>query len=199
MCARIIAAKQRTSVAGHSPSALLSDVNHALDPVLERAFAERDPKRPRRTRAVVIVQNGCIVAERYAPGFTPETPLIGWSMTKTVINALVGILVKDGRLAVNRPAPVPEWQSADDPRGSITLDQLLRMSSGLEFDESAWNPVSDVTVMLLGRPDAGLYAARKSLAAAPGTVWRYSSGTTNIISRALRTVIRSSTMARMCG
>jgi CubicO group peptidase (beta-lactamase class C family) len=89
-------------------------------------------------------------------------------MTKTVINALVGILVKDGRLAVNRPAPVPEWQSADDPRRAITLDQLLRMSSGLEFDESAWNPVSDVTVMLLGRPDAGLYAARKSLAAAPG-------------------------------
>jgi hypothetical protein len=188
-----------SSVAGHSRSALLSDVNHALDPVLERAFAERDPKRPRRTRAVVIVQNGRIVAERYAPGFTPETPLIGWSMTKTVINALVGILVKDGRLAVNRPAPVPEWQSADDPRRSITLDQLLRMSSGLEFDESAWNPVSDVTVMLLGRPDAGLYAARKSLAAAPGTGWRYSSGTTNIISRALRTVIRSSTMARMSG
>ena len=168
---------------------LLSELNHSLDSVLERAFAEPNPKRPRRTRAVVVVQNGRIVAERYAPGFTPETPLIGWSMTKTVINALVGILVKDGRLAVNRPAPVPEWQSADDPRRAITLDQLLRMSSGLQFEESAWNPVSDVTVMLLGRPDAGLYAARKSLAAAPGTVWRYSSGTTNIISRVLRAVI----------
>jgi len=115
-------------------------------------------------------------------------------MTKTVINALVGILVKDGRLAVNRPAPVPEWQSADDPRRAITLDQLLRMSSGLSFDESPWNPVSDVTVMLLGRPDAGLYAARKSLAATPGTVWQYSSGTTNIISRALRAVINDDAM-----
>lgn len=177
-----------------SDDALRGDVNHALDPVLERAFAEPNPERPRRTRAVVVVQNGRIVAERYAPGFTPETPLIGWSMTKTVINALVGILVKDGRLAVNRPAPVPEWQSAGDPRRAITLDQLLRMSSGLEFDESAWNPVSDVTVMLLGRPDAGRYAARKSLAAAPGTVWQYSSGTTNIISRALRAVINDDAM-----
>ncbi len=177
-----------------SADTLLSGPNQALDPVLERAFAEPDPGRPRRTRAVVVVQNGRIVAERYAPGFTPETPLIGWSMTKTVINALVGILVKDGRLAVNRPAPVPEWQSADDPRRAITLDQLLRMSSGLQFDESAWNPVSDVTVMLLGRSDAGLYAARKSLAAAPGTVWQYSSGTTNIISRALRAVINDDAM-----
>jgi CubicO group peptidase (beta-lactamase class C family) len=198
-CALEFESSQKHSAAsprsGHeSPDTLISDPNHALDPVLERAFAEPNPERPRRTRAVVVVRNGRIVAERYAPGFTVETPLIGWSMTKTVINALVGILVKDGRLAVERPAPVPEWQSADDPRRAITLDQLLRMSSGLEFDESAWNPVSDVTVMLLGRPDAGLYAARKSLAATPGTVWQYSSGTTNIISRALRTVINDDAM-----
>jgi len=185
----------QTSTASSAPDqpqsadALLSDVNHALDPVLERAFAEPDPERPRRTRAVVVVQNGRIVAERYAPGFTSQTPLIGWSMTKTVINALVGILVKEGRLAIDRPAPIPEWQAASDPRHAITLDHLLRMSSGLAFDESAWNPVSDVTVMLLGRPDAGLYAANKSLAAMPGTTWQYSSGTTNIISRALRAVI----------
>ena len=71
----------------------------------------------------------------------------------------------------------------------ITLDHLLRMSSGLQFDESASNPLSDVTVMLLGRPDAGLYAASKRLAAAPGTVWHYSSGTTNVISRAFAAVI----------
>ena len=172
-----------------SADTLLSELNRALDPVLEGAFAEPNPQRPRRTRAVVVVQDGHIVAERYAPGFTSGTPVIGWSMTKTVINALVGILVKEGRLAIDRPVPIPEWQAAGDPRHAITLDHLLRMSSGLEFDESAWNPVSDVTVMLLGRPDAGLYAANKSLAAMPGTTWRYSSGTTNIISRALRAVI----------
>jgi CubicO group peptidase (beta-lactamase class C family) len=168
---------------------LVSVTNPALEPVLARAFEEPNPERPRRTRAVVVVQNGRIVAERYAPGFTPETPLIGWSMTKTVINALVGILVNEGRLAIDRPLPIPEWQTTADPRHAITLDHLLRMSSGLEFNERAWNPVSDVTVMLLGRPDAGLYAASKTLAAVPGTTWQYSSGTTNIISRALRAVI----------
>ena len=161
-----------------------------LEEVLDRAFAEPDPQRPRRTRAVVVVLDGRIVAERYAPGFTAATPLIGWSMTKTVINALVGVLVGEGRLAIDRPVPIPEWQAADDPRRQITLDHLLHMSSGLQFDESPWNPVSDVTVMLLGRPDAGLYAADKRLASAPGSTWQYSSGTTNIISRALRAVIR---------
>ena len=172
------------------PSAdLTSSPDARLRDAIDGAFAEPNPDRPRRTRAVVVIKDGQIVGERYAPGFTADTPLIGWSMTKTVVNALVGILVKEGRMAVERPVAIPEWQGAGDPRRMITLDHLLRMSSGLEFDESAWNPVSDVTVMLLGRPDAGLFAARKSLAAAPGTVWRYSSGTTNIISRAIRSVI----------
>lgn len=174
---------------GESGDAFVGDTNRALEPVLDRAFAEPNPERPRRTRAVVVVQDGHIVAERYAPGFSKDTPILGWSMTKTMMNALVGILVKEGRLAIDRPVPIREWQDAGDPRQAITLDQMLRMSSGLEFDESAWNPVSDVTVMLLGSPDAGLYAARKSLAAAPGSVWQYSSGTTNIISRAIREVI----------
>ena len=160
-----------------------------LRAVLDRAFTEPNPQRPRRTRAVVVVHNGEIVAERYAPGFTAETPLIGWSMTKTVTNALVGILVKAGRLSVDKQVPISEWATDGDPRRQITLDHLLHMSSGLRFDESAWNPLSDVTVMLLGRPDAGLYAAQKNLATTPGTVWQYSSGTTNIISRVIRRVI----------
>jgi len=160
-----------------------------LRPVLDRAFAEPDPERLRRTRAVVVMHDGRVVAERYATGFTKETPILGWSMTKTMMNALVGVLVKEGRLGVDRPLPISEWQEPGDPRHAITLDHLLRMSSGLEFDESAWNPVSDVTVMLLGRPDAGLFAARKDLVAAPGTHWQYSSGTTNIISRAIRAVL----------
>ena len=162
--------------------------NDTLRAVLDRAFAEPDPERPRRTRAVVIVRDGHIVAERYAEGFTADTPLLGWSMAKTVTNALVGILVKEGRLSVDRPVPIPEWQA--DERRQITLDHLLRMSSGLQFDESAANPLSDVTVMLLHRPDAGLYAADKRLASPPGTVWHYSSGTSNIVSRIIRLTLK---------
>ena len=172
-----------------SADTLVSGIDRRLDTVLERAFAEPNPERPRRTRAVVILQDGRIVAERYAPGFTAETPLLGWSMAKTVTNALVGILVKDGRLSLHQPLPIPEWQGDGDPRRQITLDHLLHMSSGLRFNESPSNPVSDVTVMLLGRPEAGVYAAGKSLVATPGTTWQYSSGTTNIISRVIRRVI----------
>jgi CubicO group peptidase (beta-lactamase class C family) len=163
-------------------------VNETLRAVLDRAFAEPDPERPRRTRAVVILRDGHIVAERYAEGFTADTPLLGWSMAKTVTNALVGILVKEGRLAVDRPVPIPEWQM--DERRQITLDHLLRMSSGLRFNESAANPLSDVTVMLLHRPSAGLYAADKPLASPPGTVWQYSRGTSNIVSRIIRLTLK---------
>lgn len=169
----------------------VASTHESLRAVLDRAFAEPDPARPRRTRAVVIVHDGRIVAERYAEGFTAETPLLGWSMTKTVTNALVGILVKEGRLSIDRPVSIPEWQTDGDPRRPITLDHLLHMSSGLRFDESAWNPVSDVTVMLLGAPEAGLYAAQKSLASTPGSTWQYSSGTTNIISRVIRSVMHN--------
>jgi CubicO group peptidase (beta-lactamase class C family) len=176
---------------GASGIPVLAPIDHALDSLVNRAFSEPDPLRPRRTRAVVILRNGEIVAERYAYGFGADTPLLGWSMAKTVTNALVGILVKEGRLSVESPAAIPEWQSEADPRRRITLDHLLRMSSGLQFNESAANPVSDVTVMLLGSPSAGLYAARKKLASPPGTVWQYSSGTTNIVSYLIRRVINN--------
>jgi CubicO group peptidase (beta-lactamase class C family) len=192
-CAVRFGPETRTSRIVHfPPSSADFDVvaqTESLRAVLDRAFAEPNPERPRRTRGIVIVHNGRIVAERYAEGFKADTPLIGWSMTKTVTNALVGILVKENRLSLDRPVRIAEWERGGDPRGQITLDQLLHMSSGLRFDESAWNPVSDVTVMLLGRPDAGLYAARKTLATTPGTVWQYSSGTTNIISRVIRHII----------
>jgi CubicO group peptidase (beta-lactamase class C family) len=165
----------------------------ALDPhlasVLESAFTSPDGKQPTGTRAVVILHHGRIVAERYAPGFRKDTPLLGWSMTKTVMNALVGIMVKEGRLSLQDPVPVPEWRDPRDPRRKITLHNLLQMSSGLRFREDYGNPLQDVTTMLFGVPDAASYAARKPLAAEPGTRWSYSSGTTNIISRGIREVL----------
>jgi CubicO group peptidase (beta-lactamase class C family) len=152
----------------------------------DRAFAEPDPAKPRRTRAVIVLYDGRIVAERYAAGFTRETPQLGWSMTKSVTNALVGILVKEGKLRLKDPAPVPEWRSPGDPRAAITLDELMRMSSGLRFKENYKNPRSDAIRMLLAEPDAGAYAAEKPLEVPPNSRWSYSSGTANIISRIVR-------------
>jgi CubicO group peptidase (beta-lactamase class C family) len=157
-----------------------------LKAVIDLAFSETNGQRPRRTRAVVVVQHGRVAGERYAAGIGAETPLIGWSMAKSVMNALAGILVKQGRLTLEGPLPIPAWHRPGDPRSSITLDDLLRMSSGLEFDENMSNPLADVMRMLLDTGDAATYAAARSLIAPPGTKWQYSSGTSNIIACAMR-------------
>ena len=106
-------------------------------------------------------------------------------MSKSVTNALVGVLVKKGNLDIHQPAPVPEWQNSDDPRRRITLDQLLRMSSGLEFNE-AYAPFSDAVSMFYDSYDFAAYAVQKPLEAEPDTKFNYSSGTANIIARIVR-------------
>jgi len=158
-----------------------------IEAAIDRAFAEPDPtrKRVRNTTAVVIAHDGRLVAERYRPGYTKATPMLSWSMAKSVTAALVGIEVGDGRLRLHDPAPVPEWSAPDAPRRAITLDQLLRMSSGLDFAE-IYGPSSDVSRMLFTHPDVGAYAAASRLGAPPDTVWYYSSGTSNIVARILR-------------
>lgn len=164
-----------------------SEINpEKLDRVLNTAFSEPDPELPRRSRAVVVVYKGRLLAERYAKGISADTPLLGWSMTKSVTNALVAILVKQGRLDIMKPASAPEWRDPGDPRGRITLDQMLRMSSGLGFDEAYDNPRADVVRMLFGLGDCAGFAAGKSLRFPQDSVWYYSSGTTNIISRIIR-------------
>lgn len=163
-----------------------------LDGALEWAFSEPDPAFLRRTRAVVVIYKHRLVAERYAPGFTKDTPLPGWSMTKSVINALVGVLVKEGKISLGDAVPIPEWRRSGDPRRKITFDHLLRMTSGLQFNENQSNPLADVTYMLLGVPDVGAYAAAKPFEAEPGARWSYSSGTTNIIAYAIRQIVGDS-------
>ena len=143
-----------------------------------------NPKIPSGPVAVVVVYDGRIIAEKYAPGFTKDTPLLGWSMTKSVTNALVGILVRQGELSLKDVALMPGWQNDDDPRRNITLDQLMRMSSGLQFlEQYEDNITSDVNTMLFTKYSASDYAADKPLEADPDTRWSYSSGTTNIIAR----------------
>jgi CubicO group peptidase (beta-lactamase class C family) len=166
----------------------------ALNAALDSAFAETDPKRLKRTRAVVVVHGGRIVAERYAEGVGKDTLLLSWSMAKSFTNAMVGVLVRQGRLDIRAPAMVPEWAKPGDPRRAITTDMLLRMSSGLSwYEEYARHPISDVNRMLFLEPDAAAYAARMPLSSPPDSAWSYSSGTANLVSRIVRDVVGSET------
>ncbi len=174
--------------AGHTTLAVPSN-SPALHVALDRAFAEPSKPPYKHVRAIVVMHNGKIVAERYAPGVGPETPLLGYSVSKSVVNALVGILVREGKLRVTDRAPVAAWNKVDDPRQAITLDQLLRMTSGLELTEdgSGFDPVS--RMLFLHHDDMATYAEKAALKARPGTTWEYTSGNTLIVSAIVRNAI----------
>jgi CubicO group peptidase (beta-lactamase class C family) len=136
------------------------------------------------TRAVVVMHRGEIVAERYAQGYRRDTKFVGWSMSKTVTGVLVGMLVADGRLHLDRAPPIPRWQRAGDPRGEITLRQLLQMRSGLRHEEKA-DPVytsAEVRMMFLdGRDDMAGWAEAQPLEHEPGRAFEYSTPTAMIL------------------
>lgn len=155
--------------------------SETLAAAVNAAFVEQNKQGFPDTRAIIVVQHGQIVAEQYAPGFDRDTRLLGWSASKSIAATLVGLLVDDGVLKLDAPAPVPEWQHEDDPRHAITLRQLLQMSSGLRFKEP-YEPGSDSIRMLFESADMGKVATALPLDHAPGSAWSYSSGTTNILS-----------------
>ncbi len=157
-----------------------------LGPLLDMAFSDPAPEALGETHAFLAAQGGRIVAERYGRGFDAASTHPSWSKAKSLTHALIGVLVREGKIDIHAPARVPEWQAADDPRRAITPDQLLRMSSGLKFAEDYVNAgVSDVIEMLFGtgKDDVAGFAARLPLAHPPDTVWNYASGTTNILAR----------------
>ncbi len=160
----------------------------ALRKAINGIFIEKDTAHPIRTRAVIVVYKGQLVGEQYAPGFARDTRLLGWSMAKSITGAMIGMLVGDGRLRVDAPAPVPEWNKPEDPRHAITLANLLQQSSGLQFEEN-YTHSSDATKMLFQRADMGGYTASHPLKDRPGTVWYYSSGNSNILSRIIRQTV----------
>jgi CubicO group peptidase (beta-lactamase class C family) len=139
------------------------------------------------TRAVVIMHRGRVVAERYAPGYNADSRLISWSMAKSVTGTLVGLMVADGLLVLDDPAPVPEWASPGDPRGKITLRQLIHMSSGLDHTEVAEGDKAiyeaDTTRLLFldGRENVAQYAEKRNLEAEPGSKYEYSTPTSHIL------------------
>lgn len=156
-----------------------------LDRALRDAFEEPQPETaPRRTRAVVVLYRGHLVAEGYRQGFHATMPLIGWSMTKSVLATLYGFAQQRyGRPELDAAAPVAAW--AEDDRRNITFRQLLQMSDGLGFEER-YGPMSDATDMLYRSEDMGRFVVSKPLVAEPGTRFNYSSGTSNLLSRLLR-------------
>lgn len=156
---------------------------------VDNAF-DRPGMKIKRTAAVVVIYKGKLVAEQYwkEQSITPETRLWGWSMNKSIVNAMAGVLVKQKKLSLDALAPVEEW--INDKRREIRINDLLHMSSGLKWNED-YGDVSDVTSMLYRERDCYQYAIGFPYEMDPDTKWKYSSGTTNILSGIIRKTLNN--------
>lgn len=163
------------------PEVDMDQINKAI----AMAFANPETQK---TRTLLILYKGHLIAERYIDGFDKDTPILGWSMTKSVLATYFGILDHQGKLEMDWPAPITEWK--DDERKNITLNHLLRMQSGLAWDED-YTGISDVTRMLFLDSDMTQAQRNKKAIAEPTEIWNYSSGTTNLLSGILRQQFRS--------
>ncbi|MXP27946.1 serine hydrolase [Porphyrobacter algicida] len=170
--------KQAMAAVSEKPGAPREELARAVDAL----FTAKDVGE---TRAVVVMENGRIVAERYAPGYTRDTRLVSWSMAKTITSVMIGMLVADGRLSLDQPAPIPRWQRPGDPRGAITLRYLLQMRSGLQHTEAGPIPYESSEVRMLfldGRDNMAQWAEEQPLETVPGSEFKYSTNTTVILS-----------------
>ena len=168
----------------HLKDTTINDIDNVqLIATIKTAFEKLDK---RQTRALVVVYNGLIIAEKYADGYTVNSKQLGWSMTKGIINALIGILVQQGKLNIHAAPPIAEWKK--DERNKITIANLMQMNSGLEF---WWFPfsASDLTNMLFKEKDMSAFAIEKPLVNKPGSVFSYSDGTANILSYIIRKTV----------
>ncbi|MBC7948868.1 MAG: serine hydrolase [Chitinophagaceae bacterium] len=154
-----------------------------IDRILGEALNDTFDGKPVHTRALVVLYDGQLISEKYAPGYDKNTVMLGWSVSKSLIGALIGILVKEGKLDINMPAPVPEWKGTN--KESITVRHLLQQTTGLDFAEVYSSP-SEVTRMLFNKGDMAAYTAKRPLKHDPGTMFNYTSGNSNILSRIIR-------------
>ncbi|MFO1162867.1 MAG: serine hydrolase [Reyranellaceae bacterium] len=170
--------------------AIVEPASPALEQALDRVFAENATAPYRNTKAVVVVRDGRVIAERYATGYGTDTPILGWSATKSVTNALIAILVRQGKLAVEGPAPIAAFSGVNDPRHAISIDNLLRMNSGLDIGDSltaqAATAFDPSAYMVFGARDMAGFAEKAPLKAPPGTRWNYTNGNTLLLSRIVR-------------
>ena len=166
-----------------------AEVAPALAAALDGAFADG-----LGTRAVVVVKDGELIAERYAEGFTKDTPQLGWSMAKSVTSLLVGRMADQGAIELTDTDLREDW--ARDERRDISVDDLLRMQSGLAWDET-YDLGTAITRMLYLDGDMAASAAAQPLEHAPGTFQQYSSGSTNIVcDRLVRTAREGANLPR---
>jgi CubicO group peptidase (beta-lactamase class C family) len=159
----------------------------ALDKTIDYVMNETKDGKPCYTSAALVLYDGKIVAEKYARGFDKNTVMLGWSMSKSLTAAMAGVLVKQGKLDPNAAAPVPEWAN-DKEKQKITLKNILQQTTGLDFVED-YSKYSNVTNMLFNKGDMAAYTAGLSLKYEPGTVFNYSSGNSNILSRIIRKTV----------
>ncbi len=148
-----------------------------LSKAIANAF-DKQGENSKKTRSVLVLYNDKIIGEQYATGFTKETPILGWSMTKSIVGTLYGILQKQGKLDINKPTKIPSWQN--DTRKNITYNDLLHMNSGLAWEER-YDKISDVTKMLFLAKDMPSVQQEKLAEHQPNTHWVYSSGTSNLL------------------
>jgi CubicO group peptidase (beta-lactamase class C family) len=153
-----------------------------LKAVIEDAFDKKGQK-DKRTRSVIVIYKNKIIAEKYEDGFNKNSKILGWSMTKSLTATYFGILQKQSKFDIMKPAPIAEWKN--DERSKITTNDLLHMNSGLEWEED-YGKISDVTKMLFIEEDMTKSQINKPLVGKPNNTWNYSSGTTNLLSGILR-------------
>lgn len=175
---------------GFAPLSPVTTNDSAINAALDKVFEEHPGEPTKDVKAVVIVKDGRVIAERYAQGFGVDTPLLSYSVAKSFTNALLGILVRQGRLRVDQAVGAPEWQGPNDPRARLTIEDLLRMRSGLSVKEEA-NGFSPVARMEYLNDDMAAYAAQYPLSSPIGKVWDYTSGNTLIVDRLLGQTVGS--------
>lgn len=162
---------------------VFSTVNYSkLKKAVDNAFDKGDAFA-KRTRSVVILHKDHLILEKYATGFNKDSKILGWSMTKSITATYFGILQYQSKINIKNPAPVQEW--ATDERAKITLNNLLQMNSGLEWEER-YDKICDATKMLFNSRDMGQVQLEKPLSGKPNQRWNYSSGTSNLLSKILR-------------
>ena len=153
-----------------------------LDKAIQATFEKGN------TRSVIVLYDTLAFVEKYADGFTKDTKILGWSMSKSVASAMIGVLVKNGQIDINIPAPIKEWE--DDDRRSITTRSLLNMTSGLNWVED-YGDISEATIMLYEKSNHAQFAINQEKKSPVDSVWKYSSGSSNILTEIVKRQINN--------